>query len=370
MAWGLVFAGISAAAGAFNAYDEYHSNRTIRRDLEKIKEYLIGIRSTVLEIQRQNAEILDRLDKLPIEIRQIVIEVVDTRFLLERYSEISTIRDTFLTLRGGRAYGIRSQEWLMYSSAMGYLFDHENRVSRVFDLINVCEIALVITKERASPLVLLRLENKIEAINDLAEDLFGEIEGKLKKLKIDLDNTRFVITHNFSEDLGSFDDLTYQLHPNRTKTQHYTKQVCHWETRGRYDHQVKVCKDVRKTRQVPDEAFHSARNRHNSLLKAQISTLREDINEYGHLLAAKGSLEKYLGRITESSFVKALTGDPVMYFDDLDSNPTIDSLGLDSIPQVDEDDINDYIDGCSGHCEEIIGETIQPDVKAFRDFHC
>lgn len=370
MSWQLILSGVSAAAGAFNAYDEYRANRAIRRDLEKIKEYLIGIRSTVAEVQRQNEIILKKLDRLPVEIRKIVIEVVDTRLLSERYSEIRTTRDAFLTLRGGRVYGIRSQEWLKYLSAMGYLFDYENRVSKMFDLIDVCEIALVITKERASPFVLLRVKRKIEDISELADDLHDKIEAKLKKLKIDLDNNKFVISHNLSEDLESFDALTYKMHLNRTKTQYYTRQVCHWEERGIYDHRVKVCKDVTETRKIPDEAFHSARDSHHKILKDQISILKEDINEYGYLLAVIQSLEKYLETISESSFVQALTGDSVMYFDDLDTNPTIELLGLDSISQVSEEDLNDYIDGCNGHCEEIEEYTIQSDVKTFRDFRC
>lgn len=365
MSWSLVFAGVSAASGLFNAYDEYHANREIRRDLAKIKSYLVGLKSSMEEIKRQNRQILSRLDELPNEIHQIVYEVVDKALLAERYSKIADIRDNFLILRGGRGYGLRSSEWLEFSSAMGYLFDHEDRISKVFDLINVCEIALVITKERSLPLVQHRLSLKIEAISGLLNKIQNQLESSLEKLKIDLDNKAYVVSHNLNNDLPTIDQLTYSAQSNRTTTQHYTVQECHWEMRGRYDMEVRVCKDVRKTRQVADVAFHNARDRHIASIESQKSYIISLVDEYGQLKAAIGSLEKYLSRISDAELVQRLGEEPLMYFDEGFEQIFNENIDRKTLPKLNEQDMDDYIDGCGGHCEEVKSELIQSDNPVF-----
>lgn len=369
MAWGLVIAGIGAAAGVFNAFDEYNANRQIRADLDEIKKYLIGLRSAVAELQRQNTVILAKLDLLPGQIRQIVTEVVDVALLTERYSTVDDIRDNFLVLRGGRSYSLRSLEWLNFSNAMGYLFDHESRISKVFSLIEVCEIALVITKKRSLLLVIVRLDEKISALRPLFEDLTADIESRLQKLKIDLDKTTFIRDHNLSPDLPTWGELRYTPQPDREIEESYTEQECHYEERpGRYaDRLVRVCRDVRRTRRVPDRAFHAARDAHVNGIRAQIAIISDLLATIGPLKEALDALVAYRDRITEGNDFSAIHESAPLYFSDDESEDALPRAG---VRALNDSDFHDYIDGCHGDCESVEGLKIQRDNRAFFSDRC
>lgn len=369
MAWGLVIAGIGAAAGLFNAFDEYNANRQIRADLDEIKKYLIGLRSAVAELHKQNTLILAKLDLLPAQIRQIVTEVVEVALLTERYSTVDDIRDNFLVLRGGRSYSLRSTEWLNFSNAMGYLFTHESRISKVFSLIEVCEVALIITKKRSLLLVIVRLDEKISAIRPLFDDLTANIETRLLKLKIDLDNRSFILDHNLSADLPTWGELRYTPQPDREIDESYTEQECHYEERpGRYaDRLVRVCRDVRRTRRVPDRAFHAARDAHVHGIRAQIATISDLLANLGPLKEALDALITYRDLIAEGNDFAAIHEGAPLYFSDDESEG---ALPRDGVKALDDNDFHDYIDGCYGDCASVEGLKIQSDSRAFLSDRC
>ncbi|WP_330442376.1 hypothetical protein [Flavobacterium sp. C4GT6] len=348
MSWGLVFAGVSAASGLFNAIDESHANRRIIADLNEIKNYLKDLKKTLRLVQQQNEEILNKLNELPEQIRQIVDEIVSTSLLEERYSYINDVWENFLVLRRWRRVGIRSDEWRRYSDAMNYIFDHENRVSKLFNLISICEFALCITRGRTKSLVILRLDQKSETIKLLSDDYETKINSLLDKLKIDLDNTNYIVSHNLSANLNDIENLTFQQHPNRLKTENYTERVC--ETRrsgGRLDRMYTVCRNEHRTRQVTDTAYNNARDNHVKSINSQIAFIKDQIKHFAELCAVYKTLVNYRQRISNKSLNEVFTEENSVYFtkDDqvaLSNHPIDDSdfeafLHFDNI--IDGDDV-------------------------------
>ncbi|WP_299278945.1 hypothetical protein, partial [uncultured Psychroserpens sp.] len=335
MGWGLVFSGVSAASGLFNAIDESHANRKIRADLNLIKDYLKNLKKTLQQVKIQNEEILLKLDELPEKIRQIVEEIVQTALLEERYSDLDDVRENFLTLRRWKRVSIRSQEWQRYSSSMNYVFDHENRISRLFELINICEFALCITRNRAKSLVILRLDQKIESISLLVDEFKESIESNLDKLKIDLDKTKYILSHNLSPDLSDFNNLNFKKQPNKTKTERYHVQECEWRRRsggprGERDDMYRYCENIAKTRQVPDVTFHNARDKHIAKINSEISKIRIQISQFAELNAVLKALGNYRNRISFKSFDEINQNDKALILiDNPDSEAQISKNEID-----------------------------------------
>src|SRR3954452_24746745 len=90
--WGLIFAGISAAASAFSAVDSALSNRSIIDSLSRVIHYLEQLDAKLDVVLQQNKEILRKLDELPRVVRAIVQEIVDVALLDERYATIQSIK--------------------------------------------------------------------------------------------------------------------------------------------------------------------------------------------------------------------------------------------------------------------------------------
>ncbi len=388
MSWSIGLAAASAVFGGFNAYDEYHANRQIRRDLEKIKDYLKGIDLKLDDVLEQNRQILLALDKLPEQFREILWEVQSEGMLAERYSVIGNIRDNYLLLNGGRRYRIRSEEWIVFSTAMAYLFDHEYRPSKTFALIYVCEVALVITKERALPYVIPRVIEKRDDFIELRKDVLEELFIKLSDLKKRLDNKKYIASHNLTPELKDIDDLEYMKKPDRTISEPYQKEVCRWEwVPGRHvDRRVKKCKFVTKYRDVPDRKFHRARDKYLGGLSFYIEAIKKVVNQIKEVNGVINSFDVYLSRISSQSLI--LSDIPTlfpsvklsdnrlnmenlaMYFDEEKNGEVKEPAPL---KEGQMDDYSDYLDGCGGDCDSIEGMDIPNDNISFilvKNEHC
>jgi hypothetical protein len=346
--WLLIAGGVSAAAGLFNAVDEYGANRAIRRDLAQIKKYLIGLREVVDRIQQQNMAVLAALDALPERVRQLVSEVVDIALLRERYVTVSDANDNFLLLQEGQPYSLRSLEWLRFSEAMAYLFEHENRVSKTLGLISVCEVALVITKERSLALVIDRVDKRLAAMSALAEAHTSQIVTLLKKLKVELDESAYIAEHNLREDLGALAQLTYVARPDRTVEEtYYVVEEYFIDGGGRYGNRsIRATRNVPRKRQVADVSFRVSRDAHVAKIAGQVMVIASELERLSQLTGLRSVLSNYRDRIgagvTDASML-AMT----MYFTDVEQSDTAKSLV--AVP-LDEDDFHDYIDGCEGSC--------------------
>lgn len=340
MGWGMLVQGVGTAAGMFNAIDEAQANRRIAGDLDDIKQYLKEIKSALNIIKMQNQNILERLDKLSDEFHQIVEYEVAISQLTEKYSDLDDIWETFLIIQRGRDFNLQSVHWLKYSGAMNYVFDHENRISYLFNFINICEVALVISRGRSMPLVVFRLDEKIEAIRVLSESLLDNIKSSLNKLLLDLDNTKFVESHNLSFDLDNLSQLTYKKKPNRKKTQHYTEQVCETRCHGpRCDAETRVCHNEPRTRKIWDTAFHKTRDSHLLLIKKQVNVISKNISKLSHLNGVISALSRYRQRISPLALSEINSKSFVMYFDlDEQEKTTIKSKRR----RLDEEDMKQF----------------------------
>ena len=381
MGWQIALAAVGAAAGAFNAYDEFHANRQIREDLQKIKRYLVDINKKIDNLIAQNRAILDRLDELPGHIYEIVEELQNVALLRERYSVIVDIRDNYLVLRGGRVYQLDAPDWIRYREAMTYLFQWEYRPSRTFQLIEVAEIALVITKERALPLVKHRISVRRDMVTALRDNVVIELEKYLAGLRLRLDDKRYVQSHNLDENLGSLDELVIVPVSDRTRAENYTEQVCEWvEVGGRYsDRRVKRCHDVRRTRQVPDTAFHKTRDKYIAAIRADIPPAKVLVDQICELNDIIQILSHYLRMLDDRSKIDMLAFERLP----LDKNSGLEEI--DTLPMFFErsdeasllkadlpvvsagefDEYDDYVDGCHGDCESIAGKQIEDDNPSF-----
>lgn len=318
MGWGLVFAGVSAAAGLYNAIDESNANRSIVADLSKIKKYLKEIKRSIRFVKRQNEEILLKLDELPITITRIAETVVSNALLEERYSDIDDLRENFITLRSWNRVSLRGREWSRFSNSMNYVFDHENRVSRLLDLISISELALCITRNRAESIVLLRLDDKIVSIEILLDTFQNTIESQLDKLIVDLNNTKYIKSHNLSSDLDDIEDLEFIKQPNRNKTIHSNRRVCETFTVGDRDREVTSCKNERTSRKVPDEKFHNSRDNHVNEINNILLIIKNQIGEFGQLTSIFNCLKKYRNKISMKSTNEILETEKALIFIDTD----------------------------------------------------
>ena len=379
MGWALAAGIASAIFGGFNAYDEYHANRRIRRDLEEIKKYLAGLDVKIDEVISINRNILTKLDELPEKFREIIEEVQSEGLLEERYSTVRSLQYNFLLLRGGRRYRINGEEWLKFMEAMTYLYEHEYRPSRVFQLIQVAEVALVVTKERAFRFVEFSVISKRDENVELKEDALSDLEAKLASLKAKLDNKKFISSHNLDENLTDINELEFKKVPDRNKVETYWEEECHWvDVPGRYaDRQRRVCENVKKTRTVPDKRFHDARDKHVKKVRSAIKKIRAILKDIRTLNGVIQSLDKYIEKIGADTIVTQnfpelfsvgqddISQDKLatlpMYFEQKEEGKVSKS----NWSEGEYDDFDDYIDGCHGDCESIKGLDIQNDNPSF-----
>ncbi len=310
VAWGVVVGAISAAAGIFNAVDEAIASRAIRQSLREIKDYLVNLDQKLDQIEAQNREILRKLDKLPEKIRLIVQEIVEIALLNERYAKLKDIELNILELGQRRRYRLNRHGWTELSGALTYLFLFENRLSQMFRLIAGCELALVATRNKARPIVVNWINEKVKLIEALRADLGDIIDEELSVLTNLLNSTKFIKSHNLSPNLPDFSQLNYEEQPNRTRTVNYTERVCRY-FEDRCGERYEVCRDEPRSRQAPDTPFHNARDRHIAKVEAKRKEIASLLSRLGELVAVIKRFEQYLATVESFSVTDDVT---VMFY--------------------------------------------------------
>ncbi len=296
--WGLVVGAISAASGTFNALDEATANRRIVASLDDIKNYLISLHVKIDRLEAKTDQILSLLDNLPKVVRLIVREEVAVALLQERYAKLKNIKNNILILGNYRRYRINRQGWIELSETLTYLFDYENRLSYMFELIAGCELALAATRNRAKPFVVNMLNEKVTLISELHDELLSQIYTQIEQLLADLNNRSYVANHNLTTDLGSVSQLEYKGQSNRNRTVRYQERVCETRRGGCADDRYGVCWNEWRERQEPDHPFHSARDAHLRKVAKKVSAIKADLSQLGNLAAIIEEFGRYLDRIT------------------------------------------------------------------------
>lgn len=320
MAWPLVIAAVGAASSAYNAYDEYHANKKQIKTLEDIKASIKELKHSINVVQKQNKEILSKLEKLPYIIELLVEKKIDEALLDEKYSIVYSIYEDFVKLKKGKPYMLTSGQWVSFSQSMYYLFENEHRLKNIYQLILVSEISLVITNYRSKPKVIARLDEKIHDITLILSKQEDYLNSSLRQLKTDLDNKKYVKTHNFSPSLESINKLKFIKTPNKSVKKVYEKEECEWHTRHVGNAiegdviDVKVCKTVKRTKSVPDKKYHKLRDNHIAKINENVSELKDDIAKYAHLNLLLRTFKHYRKVVSPQSLERLITDTKPLYF--------------------------------------------------------
>ncbi|WP_036479224.1 hypothetical protein [Myxosarcina sp. GI1] len=139
-------------------------------------------------------------------------EEVAIALLQERYVTLETIKLNYFNLPEGEIdrYRIHTEEWNRFSEALTYLFFYENRLGKLIELINWCEFALVITEYQASNMLDSLVKNKNSLILGLLQEVQDNFYNAHNALFTIL-NSRYIKSHNFSNELKNLDDFQYKL---------------------------------------------------------------------------------------------------------------------------------------------------------------
>ena len=305
--WVLVVGAVSAAAGLFNAVDEAIANRNMRSSLQKIKDHLLQIDNRLRQVEKNTEQILSNLNKLPSQIRHIVTEIVETALLEERYSSINSIRLNVANLNNWRHFRINKPGWLILSEKVTYLVEHEDRLSHMIKLIEICELALAVTRGRAKKIVLEWLKMKYRLIYELFSDLHKVIIHDLATLKELLDDQNYIKSHNLSQSLPDFHKLSFTPQATRTKQESYTVRVrdrrhCtrHFLPPGE-PHEPMSCywvyRNETRTRTVADSSYNHSRNNHINKIQKLHPKIGSDLVQLGNLAALLEEFAKYARKI-------------------------------------------------------------------------
>lgn len=203
---------IGSAASVAGFFSKKDSDRKIIGKLNEVKRYLKDIETKIDQVINQNEEIIQKLDELPQIIEEIVEEVVGIELLNERYSTLKSIRNNYFLLNEEERerYRINTAGWDRISEALTYLADHENRLSKIVEIISWCEFALVVTEGKTVQVVKEIAFGK----GSMIIPLFDRLEEIMMRSYSDLLNTlesSYVESHNLSVDLADLEDLSFQL---------------------------------------------------------------------------------------------------------------------------------------------------------------
>lgn len=274
--WTLITQIGSSSMSLYGNIQSYKETKSIKDNLEEMKTYLKHLNDEIQQIKSQNREILNRLDKLPEEIHHIVKTVVTEDSLNDKYNTIENTKKNFFLLH----LEINAIYWINYSEALTYLFSNEHRLSKIFDLIEACELALIITKWRAVDFVKHDIRKRVASTNELYQTVLESLKSQLELLSSQLNNKDYIAQHNFQRNIQKLEDITFSHAPNRDKTETYQERhvtLRQGEGPRGTSRDREIITYETKTRVVPDHAFNERRNRHVAEVKAHISQAKETV---------------------------------------------------------------------------------------------
>jgi hypothetical protein len=268
---------IGSAATVAGFFSKKSSDRKILGKLEEIKRYLKELDSKVDQVIKQNETIIEKLDELPHIIEDIVEEVVDIALLEERYSTLKSIRNNYFLLNEeeqGR-YRINTAGWDRISEALTYISDHENRLSKIIEIITWCEFALVVTEGKS-----IRVVKEIAfGKGSMIVPLLDELEAIMMASYSDLLNTlesAYVENHNLSETLPALEDIRYDLVDDKQEWRWAFVLDC---PPGKIPNGGCVEREFKKTI-VANVNFNRKKQEKPAAINARVKKLKVDIRNY------------------------------------------------------------------------------------------
>lgn len=155
---GAALAATSQVVGIFGTVENALSN-------QRSLEYLEKLSSDIQDIKVTLSAVLDKLDKLTVEIRSIVKEEVNQALLKEKYIELDSLLMRFFVDAGEKKLSQSASERLDY--ILLFLCNCENRLSYMLDFIRACEIAMLLSKGKHRKYVQSVVLEKISLITPL-----------------------------------------------------------------------------------------------------------------------------------------------------------------------------------------------------------
>jgi hypothetical protein len=301
--WQIVLSAIEVGSKLFGAVDDATTNRRIQSSLREIQRYIKDLGGKLDAIEANTRSILIQLDSLPQTIRLIVREEVELALLNEKYSNLKAIKDDIVYLDNRRRYRINEPGWTELRQAMTYLFMYENRISQLFRLMEGCELTLAATRNRAKPIVMTWMEEKIGLLDELRHDLESAIEGYTQSLLLLLENHAYINSHNLSTSLLNIDSLVFIKQPNRlVRVQTGTRRECN--DFGGPCHGGTRCRDIPVYGDVSDTAFHNSRDSHVVNINNLTSLVKTKLFELGALVSVIERMKLYVNRIKDEQLAE------------------------------------------------------------------
>ena len=219
---GSVMSVVGGAASVIGFFMEREENRKIIGELRQIKAYLHRLDQRIANIEKQNQMILSALDQLPEQISKIVDERVNLALLNEHYNTLNSIRTNYLNLNEEerKRYRINSVGWDRLSEALSYLVHHENRISKLFEVLSWCEFAIVASECRGAPVIRSLITTKSHMVIPLFEALRDRLLTTHNELS-SLLGSQYVSEHTFGNNTTDLDSIDYELAPR--KIEHTTE---------------------------------------------------------------------------------------------------------------------------------------------------
>lgn len=215
---------LGGVAGVASFFAQRSANRRITGRLIDIQRYLVELNRKVDTLIEQNNLIIEMLNAFRLQNRvDVRIELLD-----QSYSQVSALRDQFFLLGDVDTFEVGSFGWLRLMEHMGYLFDHENRLSKVYRLIEVSEFMLAAAvSDREVVALLLDRWNRHKALcADHLLKVNDELRRSLATLMTMLNDTRYVASHNVTAELPDLGELEYQAVDDRPGTETYIHRDC------------------------------------------------------------------------------------------------------------------------------------------------
>ncbi len=312
-----IIGGMSSTLGFFEERSENRkiiSNlRNLNRKLDEVQNYLIKMDSKIDELLEQNKEILLKLDQLPLKIESIVIKIVDESELRNRYSNLNAIQNNFFLLpkRARKRYKINSDGWGMLSQDLSYVIYYENRISESFELINLCEFAIVASEGKGLPVIANLVNMKTNLIERLQKETENNLIEQYNSLLSILNDKRYILNYNFSEDLSSIDQISYTIANDKNTTETYTYVHEYYVTKtlpsSRGDKETQELKTENRegTRDnIANINYNTAKSRYVIQIKDQIENLSTAIQSYAEVRDLHKTYQFYFMLLNESKYYK------------------------------------------------------------------
>lgn len=198
----------SIAISVFSAYQNHQDLGEIRRRLDEINKKL----DVVIE---QNRRVLARIDKLRVEIRKDVKDIVDFSELDQRHTQLGTMETMILDFGKKNKYNPESALYDNMLTAVDYVLEYERRLEKFPLLINEFELLRYVSDgdKNVDEHILEKITWKHNQLVATAKKIESELNHDWSNLKDFLSKEEYVKSSNIYTGID-IDKLSYSMRPD------------------------------------------------------------------------------------------------------------------------------------------------------------